>query len=254
MVVFSPGLLGMLEFYQQLCRDMASMGVIVVEIEHEDGSGGYATDCSGDIVEFAVDPAQYYEHMDVHLVEYNATIEAIRETIEFGGTGQSPTPIEEVLSGGRADRIVLTGHSFGGAGTFYYLRHLALHDIPSPLLGAIMFDQATTVLDRKDYVDFSVREPFVYLTSEDWNGQDILREVVENNPTTALAAAQIKGTNHMWITVVPFMLSIWQGDYQVYGNTMQAVNATLAAFLDPDLQPLLRDSILAVDPDVVVPI
>ncbi|CAJ1339400.1 unnamed protein product, partial [Effrenium voratum] len=45
--VFSSGLLGSCEMYTQFCRDVASLGWVVIALEHEDGSGVFALDTEG---------------------------------------------------------------------------------------------------------------------------------------------------------------------------------------------------------------
>merc|ERR1712048_220007 len=57
-VVFSSGLFGCCEMYTQFCRDLASIGAIVLAVEHEDGSGIYAQNAeTGEDITYSKPPA-----------------------------------------------------------------------------------------------------------------------------------------------------------------------------------------------------
>ncbi len=56
-VFFSHGLFGSMEMYSNICRHLASMGMVVVAIEHEDGSACYAQNKDGDEIYYRKPPA-----------------------------------------------------------------------------------------------------------------------------------------------------------------------------------------------------
>ena len=56
-IVFFSHLFGSMEMYSNICRHLASMGMVVVAIEHEDGSACYAQNKDGDEIYYRKPPA-----------------------------------------------------------------------------------------------------------------------------------------------------------------------------------------------------
>jgi len=271
-VVFSAGLFGALELYQQFCIDVASTGAIVIALEHEDGAGMFARDCNDNIIEYTdppVDATQIHEkiiewrrpQMDARLVEYNATMEALTTMIK--STSENPEALEAVLRTGSVDRIVMSGHSFGAASAFYYLQYLASLSIPSPFLGSILMDQWMGPTSEAEDTADAVREPTVHITSNNWEGIPRIQKVIDRNPTMILSAAQTIGTVHQWISETQLLLpesvlksmgAMGPGDWHtVFAATMQAVKLSKEAFLKPELRAGLNASIMELEPEHLKP-
>merc|ERR1712050_816562 len=109
--------------YSQFCRDVASFGAIVIAIEHEDGSGVYATSASsGEPIPYVFPPedANVVEFrlpfLEAHALEIAAAAAAIKQAI-LHDTHGGGTPVDalmrRVLKCGDADSLLLIGHSFG---------------------------------------------------------------------------------------------------------------------------------------------
>lgn len=267
-VIFSHGLYGVAEMYQQLCRDIASMGAIVVAVEHEDGSATYAQDCAGGNILYSMpgpgdDVVSFRRpQLNTRLVEYGATVDAIKAIINAATPGASP--VEAVIQTGNAEKLLLVGHSFGACGAFYYMQSLAKANTTTPLLGSMLLDAWAEPLVEDDY-SVPVQEPFIHITSDNWGEIPGIKKWTENNPENTMAEAQVRGTNHEWVTEAPFFMRqsiarccspielLGTGDFTVaYRSTMLAVENTFEAILNPALRPALSDTILAID-DVIAP-
>eukprot|EP00961_Rhodomonas_salina_P223951 3028491-Rhodomonas_salina.1 len=51
-IIFSHGLAGHADMYTDLCRSLSSFGYVVIAMEHEDGSGTYASNKEGEIIRY----------------------------------------------------------------------------------------------------------------------------------------------------------------------------------------------------------
>lgn len=134
-MIFSHGIAGIRTTYSSICCEMASRGVVVVALEHRDGSASMTIDQKGKVYPYRAGPSGInlpmidYDYRAAQLVhrikEIKSTakfIESINEAGDFVSLIMStPTSIETLKQfKGRllANRIILTGHSFGGASCF----------------------------------------------------------------------------------------------------------------------------------------
>jgi len=137
-VIFSHGLGGHADMYSSICRALASFGCIVVALEHEDGSGSYATRADAERVPFVRPPAAL--NVDSHeevstfrkpflehrLLEIQALVKLLYRERTFEGHQAVNRGVDDSISSATAhmlklldacdpSRISLVGHSFGGA-------------------------------------------------------------------------------------------------------------------------------------------
>ena len=155
-VVFSHGLGGNNDIYVKTCSDLASRGMVVVSLDHEDGSGSYAQTEAGDAVYYTPVPAAVSQGGRAEAVAWRAPflrkrceeVAAVARHVQKkgsagggsagGGTGGGTTTAtassshvaaetaataassvvaEAVLRCCDRSSVVLGGHSFGGAST-----------------------------------------------------------------------------------------------------------------------------------------
>jgi len=143
-VVFFPhGLGGCMEMYTDICQQVASSGMIVVALEHEDGSGCFAENENGKVVNYKSPSSSepYSRKKEVNFrkdfLEHRA--KEVTKTMKFflggwrnqnsldmssnGVYGSSTDVWKQVLDKVDAKRgVALFGHSFGGA-TMVYTMH-----------------------------------------------------------------------------------------------------------------------------------
>jgi predicted dienelactone hydrolase len=126
-VVFSHGLGGCMEMYTDLCQQVASAGMIVVAMEHEDGSGCFAETQAGEEILYKRPDDTPYSRQKVvnfrrpflrHRVD--ETIKAMEFLLGEWRNEQTMTndPLfTQVLESSTdpSKGVALFGHSFGGA-------------------------------------------------------------------------------------------------------------------------------------------
>lgn len=127
-VIFSHGLAGIRTTYSTICCEMASRGLIVVALEHRDGSASMTIDQKGTVYPYRAGPSG----LNLPMVDYNYRAAQLRhrvrefisttkfiESIDQAGDFSSllfQTPILKQFKGRiLLDRIILMGHSFGGS-------------------------------------------------------------------------------------------------------------------------------------------
>ena len=121
--VFSPGLGGCAEMYSQLCVALASHGLVVVSLEHEDGSGCYARTADGETLTHKVPTAAVAPTRD-GCVEFRAPFLAKRRAelltviaaLSSADDAALSAPLAAVLNAADRGGVHLVGHSFGAAG------------------------------------------------------------------------------------------------------------------------------------------
>jgi len=127
-VLFSHGLGGCMEMYTQLCQQVASSGMIVVALEHEDGSGCYAKTESGETIFYKrPDNTPYSREKVVNFRKaflqqrVKETMQAIEfflaEKTEQGQVNDSSndrlfSKVAQAID--QSKGVALFGHSFGG--------------------------------------------------------------------------------------------------------------------------------------------
>lgn len=251
--------------YTQLCREIASCGTIVVAVEHEDGSAHYATSGStGKYIEYKQPPpgAEVVEFRHPFLEHRAGELQGVVAGILAIASGDQKADVDpkwpsaaaehvlrDVLSNGDASCLFFAGHSFGGACVLRYFRRLRERSERCPFLGAILVDLWGEPLVNDD-IDRGVPIPFSVLLSESWKagGAPTNRRLVnagegpEAIGCRCLAAVYVRGTDHTWVSELPFFLRqklarrlglVGSADVvQAHKETAQAVCRMLAALMD----------------------
>ncbi len=129
--IFSHGLGGIRTTYSTICCELASRGIIVVALEHRDGSASMTVDKDGRVFPYVTGPSG----VTLPMVDYEFRSAQIRHRINeikaacnflavLNETGKPVSVVDKGPSGswlkslkGRLllDRISLVGHSFGAA-------------------------------------------------------------------------------------------------------------------------------------------
>lgn len=115
-VIFSHGLGGCAEMYTGLCASLASYGIIVCAIEHQDGSGCFARAPDGETVPYKrYDGPKVSNYTRELLVEYRAPF--LRQRVEETVVAIRHLMAKEdgVLASADKSEVHLLGHSFGAA-------------------------------------------------------------------------------------------------------------------------------------------
>lgn len=265
-VLFSHGLTGTMEMYTQFCREMASLGAIVLAVEHQDGTAVYSKDGTGKVLlaNFDLFPegqskdeflAYWRKYLDRRQVEYDDTFAAIAA---LAGDDEAAAPeadaaLKTILSRGDTTNVVAVGHSFGGMGLFDFAQHLGRADRPYPFKGLMLYDPWTApgnILPRED-TDWRLVRPLPWMVQmaeyaandkKEWGG-DARRLEAANADSLLTPAFYIKDTSHQWISESPFwlpaclarMLSMrGKGEcLKSHEATTKVCLKTIAAILDP---------------------
>lgn len=131
-IIFSHGLAGIRTTYSTICCEMASRGIVVVALEHRDGSASMTIDQNGKVYPYRAGPSglnspmvdyQYRAAQSRHRIkEFLSTekfIKSLDSAGDFDSLLQSTPSLTETLKHfkGRllTDRLILMGHSFGGS-------------------------------------------------------------------------------------------------------------------------------------------
>jgi platelet-activating factor acetylhydrolase len=107
--VFSHGLLGCSSAYSSYCAEIASHGAVVLAIEHADGTA-VLTEASGTLIPFLGKRPSEYENDEAwrEAQTRQRVLEALRLIDELPKTAALKCPVD-------LQRLMLIGHSFGGA-------------------------------------------------------------------------------------------------------------------------------------------
>ena len=129
-VLFSHGLAGCADMYTSLCRSLASLGYVVVALEHEDGSGVHARTHDGKLVRYKWPDDSPYSREKVtkfrepflqqRVDELNRVLiglSAFNATTESANANDDKQlrKLESVLKLIDVGNTVVVGHSFGAA-------------------------------------------------------------------------------------------------------------------------------------------
>lgn len=261
-VFFQPGLWGSFEFYNQLCRDMASMGTVVVMLEHEDGTSITAVDRkTGNTIEYEEQPPWPYDLIDFNakflrrrtdeVCEAVAVLQAMAKQSEHseGSSHEfARPPLEHLMSCVSSEKFVLVGHSFGACG----LVHMLSQKQPelSKCCGALIMDFWPGPLSKDvsggfcEELGIGFPVPHITLLSEGWSDTEWYGPSCRRFPSrseTCLAAAIVPGSAHYWISDIQWWAPTWllrllrvMGPADApttYHSTVQAVFASLKTFL-----------------------
>jgi len=227
-VIFTSGLYGSLEMYTQLGREVAAEGAIVLAVEHEDGSGIYATNSStGRPIYFRKRPPDYNfsagrdaviawrkPFLDKRVQELRDMIECLSSNLaaeldtEEKPTDPSAALLRELLLSANSSQIILMGHSLGAAGAVLAMQNLSC----SELRGAVLYDPWLTPVSDEALSE-GVRFPYTTFLSGEWEGYDNELQHIERLragcPEMAVAAAVVRGSKHQWISDAHLWLPRW---------------------------------------------
>ena len=120
-VFFSHGLFGSLEIYSFICAKIASLGYIVVSLEHEDGTALFARSDKDEVVPYKRPPTGLqYVHEDVSEFRkpfLQQRLDELQKVISAFCSDENESYMNDVVKDLRQkadfNRIVLSGHSFG---------------------------------------------------------------------------------------------------------------------------------------------
>lgn len=218
-IVFSSGLWGACELYTQFCRELASLGAIVIAIEHEDGSGAFAVDGKTGAHIPYVDPpmdvdAVAFRHpfLERRVEELKATTATIQRMAAKGSDAlDCETELLTVLRCGDPEQLLLIGHSFGAAGILRYLRRLTDTAAPSDYRGIILLDSWPDPLLEED-LRVGQSLSIALVISEQW--ARTRRYVQACRKTMASckgcsAAVIVRGAYHQWISESSYFAPAW---------------------------------------------
>ena len=194
-MVFSHGTWGSSEMYTSLARSIASLGYVVVALEHEDGSACYATTSAGERVSHSLpygtgrpDNEAFAHLLERRLSELDGSLHAL----SLGGP-RLDASLEAVLASCDRSRFVLAGHSFGAATCALAAERLASS---FPLDCCLLFDLWAGVLPAAVKTG-ECALPVLSVESETWSdygwGMANLRQMGRTEESLCLRAP---GTAH----------------------------------------------------------
>lgn len=284
-IIFSHGLFGTAEFYTQLCRELASMGFIVIAVEHEDGSALYAVDAvTGETIPYTQDPRDFDsmtkgEHMTFRQpflekrhaeLSHTAALvaEAARASLAEDISGSlEDVALSRVLRRADAGRLLLAGHSFGATGVVHHLHRLAESTAPLPYHGVLLADVWTEPLPTSVLAS-GLQLPFNFLLSDEFAHKENMvpeyLQLISASGDQCLSAVHISESNHQWISDTHFWFPSWLNEPlgvaatsdhdRVHRATMRALWLGLRALLQGD--PVansaeLRRQLTNVDRDIL---
>ena len=131
-MIFSHGIAGIRTTYSSICCEMASRGVVVVALEHRDGSASMTVDQKGNVYPYRAGPsglnlpmadysyrAAQLAHRIKEIKSTTKFIDSLNEAGDFASLISSGSNLVKTLMQfkGRLlnNRLILLGHSFGGA-------------------------------------------------------------------------------------------------------------------------------------------
>ena len=126
-LIFSHGLAGIRTTYSTICCEMASRGIIVVALEHRDGSASMTIDQKGKVYPYRAGPSGLslpmvdYEYRAAQLRhrirEFKSTVKFV-ESLNRSGDFVSllfPKILHQFRGRLLCERLIIMGHSFGAA-------------------------------------------------------------------------------------------------------------------------------------------
>jgi len=228
-VIFSHGLGGHCEMYQKLCGDIASHGVIVIALEHEDRSGSYCAPLDASEPLYYQSPPgppwQYNREtvpafrkpfLDKRVTEIQQVVRHIQErsapTREMEDKGTPLDIAEQVLQRVDTESTWMCGHSFGAATT---VRVAQDEELKKVFKGAVLLDIWSYPLPDASIEEgiSGLREGVLSILSEPFANNDetpVTRQLYKNvqfAKTPELASFWIPGCVHQQFSDVAFCFS-----------------------------------------------
>eukprot|EP00913_Durusdinium_trenchii_P004092 g3791.t1 len=252
--LWHSGIWGACEMYTQFCRDLASFGIVVIAMEHEDGSGIYAVDSEGQTIHYKDPP----EGQDIrsfrapNLQQRTEEIAAMVRALKNFPTDVSP--LSQVMQQTDPDRLALIGHSLGAAGAIRYLRTMSEKEELCPFQFEPLLEEDLAFTPQVDFAVFLSGEWMENSTFLSGNRQIVANS--SNRGARCWAAMQSPGTSHQWISETQMIAPFWvlrrsglmgSGDwFRCYAATAKASGQILVCALGgkehEDLEPWLVHS------------
>lgn len=243
LVVFVSGLFGSCEMYSQFCREVASLGVVVIAMEHEDGSAVFAkSGATGEVIEYVKEPWGASKEEEIRrraprLARRRTEIDATLACLARATSAESKPPpgsspetaaLHGVLQGVDCQRLLLMAHSFGSTSAVDFLQRAA-REGRKPFAGAVLADFWTEPLSLED-----MRQPlgvgFLLMYSGQWDSSKA-RGFVDAHQEEVLGIETVDGTKHQWISESHFMMPGWLGRRMGMfgtGNRVETLKKTLS--------------------------
>jgi len=274
-VVFSSGLWGSVEMYTTFCRQLASNGMVVVAIEHEDGSGVFAQNArTGDVIPFAKAPPdsepKTFRHLfierradELGVLEATLVASCSGDAAVVQGQSEDTALLSRILATGDSQQLLIIGHSFGCCGIVRYLRRLGEQQRDSAFCGALLVDLWGGPLTDTDCVA-PLLMPTFFFCSQQWNdmGVPTSKRIIEANASKFMGSYYVQGTTHQWISDSQYFAPTWllrkigivgSGDLRkVHAATSHATDIMLKALLDAPQEGKTKE-LSAIDGGLVFP-
>ena len=239
-IVFSHGLFGDCDMHSAYGRQIAEQGWVVVVLEHEDHSASYAKTESGEVLTFArPDPMPTKDQLDncrptfwpfarnfwgpmlEHRVREIATVvEGLRNRTPYMLRGDTGEPYDDeaeqdtankhlqaLLSHMDTSRMVMAGHSFGGATAILAVQS-ELPALQGAFTSCLLYDPWTEPLPETSLDKGLGDMPTLMILSGKWGNKSenkfysLTERLAQLSPQMELAT--LPGTLHQWVTDTPF--------------------------------------------------
>lgn len=240
-VIFSHGLGGNADSSSKLCAEVASLGYIVIAIEHEDGSADYALNATGEKIEYRSYPKGFvYNRENVvkarqpFLEKRKNEIKKIVEFLKSEFISEELFKInkeveEQIFSLADISQFHIIGHSFGGS-TILSLVHSNENEgeIEPIFKSAILLDAWIISVEDKVMED-GVKLPLIsFLSSECHEDKDYsLTQTILKNSNTKLAG-WFKNTYHSQFDGGDWYSTQYEASVIFYAALLEAIEIFLS--------------------------
>eukprot|EP00924_Labyrinthula_sp_SR-Ha-C_P005823 maker-scaffold_14-snap-gene-6.48-mRNA-1 protein AED:0.00 eAED:0.00 QI:65/1/1/1/1/1/2/182/399 len=247
-VVFSHGLGGNADIYSKFCSDVASLGYVVIAVEHEDASGSYAFDAKNNRDIF-YDSSYSADYTRRNVVNFRSKfldkrVKELDKVIDWV-YGLDPNSFKSaveksVFSLVNKQKIFLSGHSFGSATSAMYsiqgkhrdnIKGMCLLDIwayplPTDILHRGISLPVISILSAQ----------FLYSATEFWPSAKLF-----SNSNTKMSAA-LEGVTHAQMSDAPWFTRFkyirergaLEGETTAEASQLDIVEAVKLFFENPD--------------------
>lgn len=261
LVMFSHGLGGSAEMYSKVCMDMASLGFVVVALEHEDGTASYSQpeNLSSPLPYTGAPKGFPYERdgvinfrrpfLDHRMAEVSTALEFMRNGSVEEAKMQplcEQERLQDVFDMMNKDEFWLSGHSFGGTSTTY----ASCQPWAVAAKGIILFDVWPFPIP-KDIVKHGFVQPVLSIVSEEfYHGKeiDITLDLLEHSSSPHTYSFYIPGTRHQQFSDFAFaMRGLMFRVAKVAGSqppekSQAAIFAALQGFMTADFEDDSEDA------------
>lgn len=231
-ILFSHGLGGSAETYTKQCIDMASLGYVVIALEHEDGSGAHAKTVDGKLVSY-IRPPVGMAYTTENVIRFRAPFLAkrvaeVKAAVDF--VQHSDFDVCRLMD---RSRIAMAGHSFGAATATCAARALP----PNTFCGVLLLDVWAFPVPNLE-LGMGAQLPVCSLLSEQFyhNNETAINKLLISSSNAM--SFYVPGTVHSSFSDTPWWLPPWLGrrvrlvgaqDRDVVQQTVLAVEADFLA-------------------------